>query len=84
MSEQTDSALRGIKQVLDQCFELNYRAHGPLRVHFSTHRDDKGKRRHAIRIESGWDENYGGTVVIEASPTGKVLHVSKTEGVRVH
>jgi hypothetical protein len=75
--------LRQLKGIVDDATERNYRSHGPMRVECFTVTDSKHKERRCVRIDSGWDNNYGGQVTIEASPSGKVLRVYASPEVKV-
>lgn len=83
MNSDFDRFLRQLKELVDAHTGRGYETNGPMRVYFSTRRDDKGKARPTAVIEAGWDSNYGGKVVVECSPTGKSIHVWHSPGVRV-
>lgn len=70
-----DHLLRGLKKLADD-FEPGYRTHGPMRVRFENPPSGK-EAPWLVVIEAGWDYNFGGRLVIEASKTGKSLRVWK-------
>lgn len=83
MVNKTEKALLEIKEVLNTNFEPNWINYGPMRLKKSTFRDSKGKARNAFDIDAGWDNNYGGHIRVESSPTGKSLTVIVSEEVNV-
>lgn len=70
-----DKLLAGLKKLVDE-FEPNHRAYGPMQIAFRPP-PRAPKEPWEIAISSGLDHNYGGTLVIQASPTGKSLRVWK-------
>lgn len=71
--DRLDKLLHGLKKLVDE-FEPGYFTHGPTRIRCSGPPSGREAPWRTV-IESGWDNNYGGRLVIEASKTGKSLRV---------
>jgi hypothetical protein len=71
--QRVDKLINGLKK-LTQELEPGLQNHGPMRVNYIKPPPKKDGPWQVI-IESGWDENYGGRLVIESSPKGKSLKV---------
>ena len=83
-SDDFQGFLRALKRIVDDHNPGGtYYTNGPMRIEFYSFLDDKHKERRGVKISSGWDENYGGWVAVEASPTGKSLRVTHSDEVRV-
>lgn len=71
--DRLDHLLRGLKQLADT-FEPGYHTHGPMRIQF--YDPPSGKEAPwRMTIEAGWDHQFGGRIVVEASKTGKSLRI---------
>ncbi len=75
---RVDRLVDGLKALVDS-LEPGIHNHGPMRVRFEKPSKWSESGSSAIHIEAGWDSNYGGSVVIECSPTGKVIRVYVTD-----
>lgn len=72
-TQRLDHLLAGLKKLADE-FEPGYRTHGPMRIRFLDPSPGKDAPWRIV-IEAGYDHQYGGTITIEASKTGKSLRV---------
>jgi len=72
-----------LKRIVDAEQQSPHEQHGPLSIQHAEEIDSKGRERKKVVIESGQDWNYGGKVVVEASPTGKSLTIYVSDKVRV-